>query len=117
VLAGLILVVETLVCVSLWGPQPIGWLWFGSQVNYWTGSVTAGIVSAFTGMLVTLFITLALAKRLDHAWRLVRRAAGHDQREGILPRIFVVSLAIAGSAFVFWFFVIVGPGPSLAPTK
>jgi hypothetical protein len=115
VLAGLLLTVETLLCVSLWGPQPIGWLWFGSQVNYWTGSVSAGISSAFVGMLITLFVTLAVAKRLDHAWRLVRRAAGYEQREGALNWIFVVSLLIAGSAFLVWFFLIQGPGPQLAP--
>jgi hypothetical protein len=114
-LAGLLLFLETLLCVSLWGPQPIGWLWVGSQVDYWTDSVVAGISSAFIGMLFTLFLTLAIAKRLDHAWRLVRRAAGYEQQEGALNTIFVISLAIAGSAFLFWFFVIVGPGPSLAP--
>jgi hypothetical protein len=117
VLAAGLLVLETLLCVSLWGPQPIAWLWVGSQVDYQFDSVTAGITVAFIGMLVTLFITLALAKRLDHAWRLVRRAAGYEQREGLLNRIFVVSLLIAGSAFIFWFFVIVGPGPSVAPTN
>jgi hypothetical protein len=115
VLAGLLLAVETVLCVSLWGPQPIGWLWFGSQVNYWTGSVSAGIASAFVGMILTLFITLALAKRVDHAWRLVRRAAGYEQKEGALNKIFIVSLLIAGSIFLFWFFIIQGPGPSLAP--
>jgi hypothetical protein len=117
VLAAGLLVLETLLCVSLWGPQPIAWLWVGSQVDYQFDSVTAGITVAFIGMLVTLFITLAVAKRLDHAWRLVRRAAGYEQREGLLNRIFVVSLLIAGSAFIFWFFVIVGPGPSVAPTN
>jgi hypothetical protein len=117
VLAAVLLAVETVLCVSLWGPQPIAWLWFGSQVNYWTGSVTAGICSAFAGLLLTLFVTLALAKRVDHAWRLVRRAAGYEQREGALNKIFIVSLIVAGSAFVFWFFIIVGPGPSLAPTQ
>jgi hypothetical protein len=115
VLAGVLLTVETLLCVSLWGPQPIAWLWFGSQVNYWTDSVTAGITSAFGGMLVTLFVTLALAKRIDHAWRLVRRAAGYEQREGALNVIFIVSLLIVGSAFLFWFFIIEGPGPEFAP--
>jgi hypothetical protein len=114
-LAAALLVVETILCVSVWGPQPLGWLWVGSQVDYLTGSVTAGITVAFVGMLITLFITLALAKRLDYAWRLVRRAAGYPQQEGILNRIFVVSLMIVGSAFIFWFFVIVGPGPSIAP--
>ena len=114
-LAGVLLAIELILCVSLWGPQPIGWLWVGSHVDYWMHSVTAGITAAFVGMLATLFITLALAKRVDHAWRLVRRAAGYEQREGLLNRIFVVSILVAGSAFAFWFFVIVGPGPSLAP--
>jgi hypothetical protein len=95
----------------------LGWLWVGSQVDYKVDSVTAGITVAFVGMLVTLFVTLAIAKRLDYAWRLVRRAAGYEQREGMLNRIFVVSLIIAGSAFTFWFFVIVGPGPTVAPSK
>src|SRR4051794_14865547 len=87
-LAYFLLAIEIVLCVSLWGPQPVGWLWVGSQVDYQTHSVTAGIVTAFVGMLVTLFITLALAKRVDHAWRLVRRAAGHEQREGALNQIF-----------------------------
>jgi hypothetical protein len=110
-----ILVAEVLLCVTLWGPQPLGWLWVGSHVKYWTDSVELGITSAFAGMILTLFLTLVVLKRLDHAWILVRRAAGFEQREGILERIFVISLAISVSAFLFWFFIIEGPGPSLAP--
>ena len=60
-LAIVLLVIETILCVSVWGPQPMGWLWVGSQVKYWTDSVSAGIVVAFLGMLLTLFITLMLA--------------------------------------------------------
>ena len=116
-LAGALLLIETLLCVSLWGPQPIAWLWVGSQVDYQLDSVTAGITVAFVGMLITLFVTLALAKRVDYAWRLVRRAAGYEQRDGALNMIFIVSLLIAGTAFLIWFFIIVGPGPSLAPSK
>jgi hypothetical protein len=113
--AALLLFVEIVLCVSLWGPQPVGWLWVGSQVDYQTGSVSLGIVSAFVGMLFTLFITLVLAKRVDHAWKLVRRASGIRQEKGALERIFVISLMIVGSVFIFWFFIIEGPGPSLAP--
>ena len=115
VIAGVILAMETLLCLSLFGPQPIAWLWVGSQVDYWTDSVEAGITVAFVGMIATLFLTLALAKRLDHAWRLVRRAAGYEQQEGALNKIFVIAMLIAGSAFLFWFFIIAGPGPSIAP--
>jgi hypothetical protein len=116
-LAGFLLVVETLLCVSLFGPQPIAWLWVGSQVNYETGSVSVGIVSAFAGMLATLMITLGLARRVDHAWRLVRRASGHEQKGGMLERIFVLSAGIAAVGFVFWFLIIAGPGPELSPRQ
>ena len=111
-----LLAIEFVLCVSVWGPQPLFWLWFGSYVNYWTGSVSAGIASAFAGMMITLFITLALAKRVDHAWKLVRRASGIKQEKGAIERIFILSLMVVGTLFLFWFFVIVGPGPQLAPT-
>ena len=113
--AAFLLAVETVLCVSVWGPQPMGWLWVGSQVKYQTDSVSAGIVVAFAGMLLTLFVTLAIAKRVDHAWKLVRRAGGIEQERGALERIMVVSLIIVSIGFAFWFFVIAGPGPSIAP--
>jgi hypothetical protein len=109
-LSALILTLETLLCLTLWGPQPAGWLWVGSQVDYRTDSVALGILVAFVGMLTTLFVTLMLARRLDHAWKLVRRAAGYEQKKGALEWIFVISLAIMGSAFLIWLFIIEGPG-------
>ncbi len=112
-LSGLILTLETLLCLTLWGPQPAGWLWVGSHVDYQTGSVALGIIVAFVGMLTTLFMTLSVARRLDYAWKLVRRAAGYEQKKGALEWIFVISLAIAGSAFLVWFFIIEGPGSSV----
>jgi len=112
-LSGLILLLETLLCLTLWGPQPIAWLWVGSQVDYKTDSVALGIVVAFAGMLTTLFVTLSLARRLDYAWKLARRAAGYEQKKGALEWIFVISLAIAGSAFMVWFLFINGPGSSV----
>jgi hypothetical protein len=115
-LAWVLLVIEFVLCISVWGPQPLFWLWFGSYVDYWTGSVSAGIASAFVGMMLSLVITLAIAKRVDHAWKLVRRAAGYRQEKGAIERIFIIALLVVGTAFSFWFFVIVGPGPSLAPT-
>ena len=114
-LAAFILVVETLVCLTLWGPQPVAWLWVGSQVDYHSGSVSAGIAVAFAGMIATLMLTLVLAVRLDAIWKVVRRAAGYDQREGALSRIFMVTAIVAAIAFGFWFLILEGPAPSLAP--
>ena len=114
-LAGFLLAIETLLCLSLFGPQPLGWLWVGSQVRYQTGYVTAGIGTILIGCLASLMLTMALAKRVDHAWKLVRRAAGHRQERGALERIFAASVGVALVVFAFWFFVIQGPGPTLAP--
>ncbi len=115
VLAAIVLAVEALLCLSVWGPQPLAWLWVGSQVDYATGSSMLGIVAAFGGILGSLFVTLALASRLDRVWRLLRRAAGHEQREGALARIFGATAVIALVLFAGWFFVLEGPAPSLAP--
>ena len=114
-LAAAVLVLEVVLCLSLWGPQPVGWLWVGSQVDYLTGYVTAGIATVMLGCLASLMLTMALAKRVDHAWKLVRRAAGHRQDRGALERIFATSVGVALVIFTVWFFVIQGPGPSLAP--
>lgn len=115
VAAGL-LTLETLLCLSLFGPQPYFWFWFGSQVQYWTGSVSAGIGTILIGSLASLLVTVAVAKRLDEGWKLVRRAAGYDQERGALERIFAVTVGVAVVAFTFWFLVIQGPGPSIAPS-
>jgi hypothetical protein len=110
-----LLAVELVLCLSLFGPQPLGWLWIGSQVDYLTGYVTAGISVVMLGCLASLMLTMAAAKRVDHAWKLVRRAAGHRQEQGALERIFAMSVGVAAVAFTFWFLIIQGPGPTFAP--
>ena len=115
VLAAAILVLEALLLVTLWGPQPAGWLWIGSHVDHSTGSVSFGILVAFLGMLLTIFTTIALAMRLGRSWRLVRRASGYEQKKGALDRIVVISMVVAGTAFLVWFLLIQGPGPDIAP--
>jgi len=115
-LAYALLAVELSLCLSLLGPQPLGWLWVGSQVDYLTGYVTAGIATVMLGCLASLMLTMAGAKRVDHAWKLVRRAAGHHQERGALERIFAGSVAVAVVTFMVWFLVVEGPGPSLAPS-
>ena len=101
----------------MWGPQPLGWLWVASQVAFYSGSLMLGIVTAFMGLLLTLMLTLAVAARIDALWRILRRAAGFEQREGALARIFAVTAVVVGVAFVFWFVIIEGPGPTVAPRQ
>ena len=114
-LAAAVLVAELLVALSAFGPQPVGWLWIGSQVDFRTGSVFLGITVAFLGLLASVIVTLVVATRLDHVWCLLRRAAGHDQREGVLARIFMTAAILAAIAFTVWLVLIEGPAPSIAP--
>jgi hypothetical protein len=110
-----LLALELILCLSLFGPQPYFWFWFGSQVEYWTGSVSFGILTIMIGSLSTLMLTVAAGKRVDNAWKLVRRAAGHDQRSGALEPIFAVSVGVAVVVFTFWFLIVQGPGPTISP--
>ena len=72
-------------------------------------SVNVGIVVSFASAAAVLYGSLSVLQRLDRAWLLVRRAAGHDQRKGTLARIFAVTAAIGVIVFSFWFLVILGP--------
>ena len=114
-LAAAVLVLESLVCLTLWGPQPVAWLWVGSQIDYHTDSITLALAVTFLGMIATMMITLGIATRLDRVWRILRRAAGYEQQEGILPRIFAVTAIVALVLFSIWFLIIEGPAPMLAP--
>ena len=111
-----LLAVEVIFCLTLFGPQPAAWLWIGSQVEYLTGYATAGISTVILGCLASLMLTMAVAKRVDHAWKLVRRAAGHRQERGALESIFAACVGVALVAFGIWFFLLEGPGPGLAPS-
>ena len=106
---------QVVLCLSAWGPQPVGWLWIGSQVNYLTGSVFIGIIAAFAGLLLSVMATLAITTRIDGLWRILRRAAGHDQKEGIIGRLWMWTAVVAGGAFAFWFIIINGPGSTMMP--
>ncbi len=116
-LAGFILFLEVVLCLSLLGPQPLGWLWVGSQVQYLTGAVTAGISTIMVGCLASLMLTMVLCKRLDHWWKLVRRAAGYQQDRGAIEIIFAVCVGVTLIVFTFWFLIVQGPGPTLAPSN
>ena len=113
--ANILLGLEILVVLTCWGPQPLAWLWVGSQVSYEIDSVFVGIVIAFIGLLASVMLTLWVSVRMDGLWRILRRAAGHDQKEGILGRIFLWTAVFIGGGFLLYFVLIEGPGSTLMP--
>src|SRR3954447_24157399 len=117
VLAALTLAVLFCVVLTCWGPQPLAWLWIGSRVGYWTGSGVLGVVVAFLGLLASVMATLWIAVRIDGLWRILRRAAGYDQKEGVLGRIFMWTAIVAGTGFGFWLIILEGPGSTVLPSS
>ena len=114
-LAHLLLVVMVVLNLLFWGPIPAAALWIASQVQYRSDSVSIGILLGFGFLLLVLFCGLAVLKRLDRAWILVRRAAGVDQRGGALGRVFGTTAVLGAIGFTAWLLFVGGLGPTLAP--
>lgn len=103
-----VLMAMVLVCLCFWGPLPAGWLWVGSQIDFRTDSVTLAIFCTFVGLIVSLLVGLMVLKRLDGAWILLRRAAGHDQRSGVIGTVFATTCVIGTTLFGIWFLLLGG---------
>ena len=110
-----LVVAMVLVNLTYWGPLPAGWLWIASQIQWRTDSIGLAILVAFLGLIGTLMGILVILRRLDQTWILVRRAAGYDQRDGIISRVFATTCVIGTSAFMFWLIILHGPAPSFSP--
>jgi hypothetical protein len=102
-----------LVSLGFWGPIPAACLWLGAQVQAQTESGSLGIVVSCMGVLGALLGGLVLLKRLDHVWILVRRAAGYDQRSGVIGPVFAIAAIIGVALFVAWFLLLAGPSSDL----
>jgi hypothetical protein len=102
VLAAALLGLMALINLSFWGPLPLACLWLAGRTQYLTDSVGLALIVAFATLGAGLGLGLAALKRLDWAWILVRRASGHDQRQGMMARIFTVCCAVGASGFGIW---------------
>ena len=102
VLAAAILALMVLVNLTFWGPVPAGWLWIVSNIPFLAERVFLAVIVAFVGILLTLVAALAVLKHLDRAWILVRRAAGYDQRDGVIGRVFAYTAFVGVAVFGLW---------------
>lgn len=112
-----IMALMVIINLLFWGPIPAAGLWVGSQASFRSGdNLFLGIVVAFFVILALLMVGLVILKRLDALWIVVRRAAGYDQRQGVIGPIFAVCAVVGTISFTFWLLVIGGLGSSLAPS-
>src|SRR5690606_33001853 len=111
IVAAAMLVLMVVLTALVWGPMPVGAMWVSSQV----ASSNAGLwlVVAFVLVIVLVFGSLMLLRRIDQAWILVRRASGVDQRTGVLSRVFLVTTLIVVPIFGFWFAFLGGLRPTV----
>ena len=132
VLAGALLVLETLLLATLWGPQPAGWLWIGSRLSHTQAPsggpymiVFFGIVCSIIAMswvlswLNRLYVRITGSEKLlPHRYLPAWRKSLSDERETphgmtVLETVILSSVLLAGVAMAVWFFIAAGsPLPS-----
>jgi heme/copper-type cytochrome/quinol oxidase subunit 2 len=100
----------------LWIGVPVAWLYIGSQVQAGTGSVGTALAVMFFGAIATIVVVVAVLGWLNRKHIELREARGLESHgQTALEAVMTVSAVIAVLAFGVWFFLIEGPGPSLAP--
>jgi hypothetical protein len=103
--AVVLLAVEALGTLLMWVAMPLAWLWVGGRVFAVTGSLAADLGGAFFGFVATTILAMIALNRIDRFWIRLRRRAGHDQTQGALPQVAVVSATLGLVLFVLWYYV------------
>jgi hypothetical protein len=102
----------------LWIGVPVAWLYIGAQVQGKTDSIGAAMAVMMVGVIVSILLILPVLGWLNRKHLELREARGLDTHGATaLEAVMTVSVAIAVIAFSVWFFLIAGPGPSLAPSN
>jgi hypothetical protein len=98
--------VEILGSLLMWAPAPLAWIWVGSQVYIATGSLVLDGGVVLLGFLGTWVLVMKALARVDGLWVALRRRAGHDQPQGALVQVVVVSATLGLMLFLLWYYVI-----------
>ena len=114
--SGLILIVIMLGGgIVLWVGVPAGWLYIGSQVQA-SSSIGTALAVMMVGVIVSVVAIVWVLTWLNAKHAELREARGLEPHGNTaLEGVMTVSAVIAVIAFTVWFFLIQGPGPSLAP--
>jgi heme/copper-type cytochrome/quinol oxidase subunit 2 len=102
----------------LWVGMPLGWLYVGGQVQGASGSLGLALLTMLVGVVLSIALIVPTLAWLNAKHSDLREARGLESHgQSALEAVMTVSVVIAVIAFVLWFFVIEGPGPSLAPRQ
>jgi hypothetical protein len=102
----------------LWIGVPLLWLYVGGQVQGATNSLGLALLTILAGVAVSIALLVPALTWLNAKHGDLREARGLESHgQSALEGVMTVSVVIALIAFLLWFFVIEGPGPSLAPRQ
>ena len=102
----------------LWVGVPVGWLYLGSQVQAQTDSVGVALLVMFVGAIASVLAIAAALVWLNRKHVELRESRGLESYGStVLEAVMVVSATVAVVGFVFWFLIVQGPGPTLAPSN
>jgi heme/copper-type cytochrome/quinol oxidase subunit 2 len=102
----------------LWIGVPAGWLWVGGRIEGATNSIGLALLAMLAGVVASIAVIVPTLSWLNLKHGQLREARGLESHgQTALEGVMTVSVVIAVIAFVIWFFVIEGPGPSLAPRQ
>ena len=102
----------------LWIGVPLGWLYVGGRVQGATDSLGLTLLTMLVGVLASIAAIVPALSWLNLKHGALREARGLESHgQTALEGVMTISALIAVVAFVVWFFIIEGPGPSLAPRQ
>jgi heme/copper-type cytochrome/quinol oxidase subunit 2 len=102
----------------LWIGVPVGWLYVGSRIQEGTDSVGLAILAMMVGAVLSIVALVPVLGWLNERHLELREARGLETHgQTAIEAVMTVSVVVAVVAFVVWFFLIEGPGPSLAPRQ
>ena len=102
----------------LWIGVPLGWLYVGSQVQGASDSLGLAILVMMVGVVASIVLIVPALGWLNRKHLELREARGLETHgQTALEAVMTVSVFVAVVAFTIWFFLIEGPGPSLAPKE
>jgi hypothetical protein len=111
--------------IFLWIGIPVGWLWIGSQVQSDSGQASFGLyLGILLGIIVSMVVMGKLLSSLNGVYgrltgsevvrvRMPWHRSLRGEQEGRAPRqildvVMVISVMVAGFAFLVWFFIFAG---------
>jgi hypothetical protein len=101
-----VLTAEVLGAFLMWAPIPLACVWTAARIYDATDSLFAAGGVALLGLALAEGLAVKALARIDSSWVALRRRAGHDQPQGAITRVVVVSATLGLLGFFVWYYLL-----------